>query len=463
MSEQALVVRNTDGLDEVSIAGAKHTETPTFAPEIASAEDLESILLHRSVLDDQAPILVPGYRWQEIRTKPRFREAKREVQSLLQNHPIIYYEPVELFRYRRPKRLVSHALRGKSGKFYSKLRDGDYEDAVEKLPEFFQPFLECQLERLLEIEDLPVPSELEDTVSKATEGWRDKRADEGFESYFAEIAKDAQRTPTTAVVPPVPVVQASSESSVISRVRGSNIGMRTVVDVVNEARFGDQLYSYFHLYADSSILRSSTDNDQELLTMMRQELSEGNYAGVVLTMSNFQTAWHAGLSPRLESFVTDVSNIAMEHRLPFLMPRSGWYGGYLTDQGVHVFSSLLNGNETYTQRGGGMSQAASYGTTPFYGDCLDLPVSEAFDVLQNTGGQTTHIPGLPDRPPTFNASASDWEARLGDDERYRVEFSKARRLLHAEEAREWRESIKSGRTATPAQIYFRNSGHNDLS
>lgn len=462
MSAEPLVVKNAEGLDEVSIAGSAHIETPAYAPEIASDEDLETILRYRGALDDGAPIVVPAYRWQDIRTKPKFREAKREIQVLLQNHPTIYYEPVEFFRYRRPKRLVSHALQGNSRKFYKRLREGEHEEAIELLPEFFQPFLECQLERLLEIEDLPVSSELEGTTTKATEGWRDTRADEGFESYFAEIAKDAQRTPNTAVVPPVPVVQRSSEESDISRVRGANIGMSTVVDVVNEARFGDRLFSYFHLYVDSSVLRSGTDNDQKLLDMTRTELKEGDYGGVVLTMSNMSSAWDGGLGPRLESFITDVANIAMEHRLPFIMPRSGWYGGYHTDQGVHVFSSLLNGNETYLQRGGGMATEPAYGTTPFYGDCLDLPVAEAFDVLETTGGTTTHISGLPDRPPRFDSDGSTWDEKLGDPERYRVEFAKARRLMHAEEAREWRESIRSGETATPAQFYFRKSDHNDL-
>ena len=239
--------------------------------------------------------------------------------------------------------------------------------------------------------------------------------------------------------------------------------MRTTVDVVNEARFGDPLRTYFHAYADYSILKSDTDVDEDLLTMMRQELEDGDYAGVAVTLSNYQRAWDSGLSVRVESFINDIANIAMEKRLPFILPRSGWYGGYLTDHGAHVFSSLLNGNEKYNPRSGGVSQEAAYGTTPFYGDCLDLGVGDAFEVLKNTGGQATHIPGLPDAPPRFNERASEWDDRLGGSTDYRKEFSKARRLLHAEEAREWRESIRRGRTATPARMYFKKSEHNDLS
>jgi hypothetical protein len=462
-----LVYTNESGLDEASIAGAQHIETPTYSPEIASAEDLEVILRYRDALDKGAPILVPGYRWQQIRTKPQFREIEPEIRDLIRNHPTLYYEPVELFRYRRPKKLVSHAFRGsqsKSRKFYKNLRDGDYDGAIDLLPTFFQPFVEAQLEPLLEkVDGASVPPHLEDTATKATEAWRDDRSDSGYDSYFAEIAKDAQRSPNTAVVPPVPPVQKSSEPNVISRVRGSNIGMRTMVEAVNEARFGDPLRTYFHVYVDYNILKSDTDVDKDLLEMMRQELEDGDYAGLAVTLSNYARAWDSGLSVRVESFITDIANIAMEKRLPFILPRSGWYGGYLTDHGAHIFSSLLNGNEKYNQNSGGISTTAKYGTTPFYGSCLDLGVGDAFEALKNTDGQATHIPGLPDVPPRFNERAADWEDRLGGSTDYRKEFSKARRLLHAEEAREWRESIRSGRTATPARMYFKRSEHNDLS
>lgn len=392
-----LVYTNEDGLDEASIAGAQHIETPTYSPEIASDEDLEVVLRYRDVLDEGAPILVPGYRWQQIRTMPKFREVEPEIRDLIRNHSTLYYEPVELFRYRRPRKLVSHAFRGsqsKSREFYKKLRGDQYDAAIDLLPTFFQPFIEAQLEPLLErVDGATVPPRFEDTARKATEAWRDDRANSGYESYFAEIAKDAQRSPNSAVIPPVPPVQKSSEPNVISRVRGSNIGMRTTVDVVNEARFGDPLRTYFHAYADYSILKSDTGVDEDLLTMMRQELEDGDYAGVAVTLSNYQRAWDSGLSVRVESFINDIANIAMEKRLPFILPRSGWYGGYLTDHGAHVFSSLLNGNEVYNPNSsGGIPKKAKYGTTPFYGECLDLGVGEAFEALKNTGGQATHIP-----------------------------------------------------------------------
>lgn len=462
-----LVYTNEEGLDEVSIADAQHIETPTYSPEIASGEDLEVVFRYRRVLDDGAPIFVPGYRWQEIRTKPKFREVEPEIRDLIRNHPTLYYEPVELFRYRRPRKLVSHAFRGsqsKSQKFYKKLRNGEYDDAIDSLPTFFQPFVEAQLEPLLDrVEGASVPPHLEGTASKATEAWRDNRANSGYENYFAEIAKDAQRSPNTAIIPPVPPVQKSSEPNVISRVRGSNIGMRTTVDVVNEARFGDPLRTYFHAYVDYNILKSGTDVDEDLLTMMRQELEEGDYAGVAVTLTNYHKAWDGGLSVRIESFINDIANIATENRLPLILPRSGWYGGYLTDHGAHIFSSLLNGNEVYNSRSGGVSKEAAYGTTPFYGDCLDLPIDDAFEAMKNTSGQATHIPGLPDVPPQFDERAKDWEDRLGSSTDYRKQFSKARRLLHAEEAREWREAIHNSQTATPARMYFKKSEHNDLS
>jgi hypothetical protein len=467
ITNNSLVFTNEDGIDEASIAGAQHIETPTYSPEIASSEDLETVLRHRETLDKGTPLIVPGYRWKQIRTQQKFREVEPEIRTLIRDRPTLYYEPVELFRYRRPRKLVSHAFRGsqsKSRKFYQKLRNDDYDEAIDLLPTFFQPFLEAQLEPLMErVDGVTVPPHLEDTARKATEGWRDNRANAGYENYFAEIAKDAQRSPNTAVIPPVPPILKSSELNAISRVLGANIAMRTTVDVVNEARFGDPLRTYFHAYVDFTALKSDTDIDDDLLTMIQQELEDGDYSGVAVTLSNYHKAWDSGLSVRVESFINDIANLAMENRLPAILPRSGWYGGYLTDHGAHVFSSLLNGNEVYNPRSGGISKEASYGTTPFYGECLDLGAGDAFEALKNTNGQATHIPGLPDMPPHFNQYGSDWEDRLGDSTKFRIEFSKARRLLHAEEAREWRESIRNGSTATPARMYFRKSEHNDLS
>lgn len=471
------LVENEEGIDEVSFAGKNHIETPVYSPEIKSYEDLFVLLKYGDALDEGTPIVVPGHTWRSIRSEPKFQDLTSQIESLVREHPIIYREPVELFRYRRPLRLVTYGLAGGSSRtFYKKLRDHDIDGALAMLPEFFRPFVETQMERLLELKDIEVPEQYQDTLRSATEGWHDERANKGWPNYFANIVKDAQKSPDAGVVGPAPVITRGSDQTEIDRQMGANQGMVNTCREVNAGHFGSAVYPYLHLYVDYSVLKDGTNNDLRVIEAVRQEIKDReeessftdigqggvSYYGVVLTLSNIEKIWEYGLQVRLERFVSELDNVARSHDLPVMMPRSGWHGLYLTDAGVQTFSSLLNGNEEYSQRGGGIGEEAKYGTTPFYGDVLDLPVSEAFAGLQNRGGSVHPISGLPESPMTYNPAGSTWEERLGKDEEYRVEFGKARRLLHAQEAREVREGKARG-THQPAKQYLRRSEHNDFS
>ncbi|MDZ5810056.1 hypothetical protein U4E84_01635 [Halorubrum sp. AD140] len=477
MSTTKPLLKNESGVDEVSFAGTDHIQTPTYSPEIKSYEDLFVLLKYGKALDDGAPITVPGHSWRSIRSEPKFKDFTSQIESLVRDHPIIYREPVELFRYRRPQRLVSYGLAGGSSRsFYKKLRNEEYDQAIEMLPEFFQPFLEAQMERLLEVKEYAIPERFDNTLRTATEGWHDKRANKGWPNYFASIAKDAQKSPDAGVVPPVPPVTRGSSQQDIDRAMGANQGMVNTCREVNAGHFGSIVYPYLHVYADYSVLKDGTRNDRKILESVRQEIRDreaessftdiGNggisYYGVVLTLSGVSKAWDSGLSVRLERFVSELENVASSFDLPLLMSRTTWHGLYLTDYGVKTFSSLLNGNENYSQRGSGIGKEAKYGTTPFYGKALDLPISEAFTAIQNQGGSVHPISGLPDQPTSYDPTASSWEGRVGTDKEYRVDFGKARRLVHAQEAREVREGRRRG-TSKPAKQYLRRSEHNDFS
>lgn len=476
MSSNQVLVETQAGIDEVSFAGTTHIETPVYGPEIKSSEDVFVLLKHGDALDDGAPILVPANTWRSIRSEPKFNDLTRQIEILVRNHPVIYREPVELFRYRRPTKLVSYGLgEGSSRQFYKKLREEQYDAALEQLPEFIAPFVEIQMERLLEIKDYDVPERYDGTVRTTSEAWTDKRANKGWPNYFAEIAKDAQRSPNAGVVPPVPPITSSSEEYAVDRTIGANHGMVRVCREVNEGRFGSPVYPYLHIYADYSILKESSDNDRRILESLRQEIKdreeessytqigEGgvSYQGVVLTVSNLESAWGKNATVRLERFVENVATIARTHDLPVMMPRSNWYGLYLTDFGVQSFSSLLNGNETYAQGGAGINTKAKFGKTPLYGAAVHPGVEDAFRVLKSNSGRVHPVPDLPDAPTTFDPDAEEWSDRLGDPEEYR-QFAKARRLVHAQEAREVRSGQADG-VHRPAREYLRKSENNDFS
>ena len=476
MSNNQILAENQRGVEEDSFAGTNHIETPVYSPEIKSAEDVWVLLKHHEALDDGAPIVVPANTWRTIRSQPKFNDYRSNIERLVRRHPTLYRSPVELFRYRRPKKLVTYGLGDASSRtFYKKLREEKYDAALDLLPEFVQPFVEIQMERLLEVKGYDIPERYDGTLRTTSEAWTDDRANKGWPNYFAEIAKDAQRSPNAGVIPPVPVVTSSSKEYAIERTIGANHGMVRVCREVNEGRFGSAVYPYLHIYADYSILKNSSDNDRLILDHARQEIKNREeessfttagagvgYQGVVLSMTNLSSVWAKNATVRLQRFVENLSTIARSHNLPVMMPRSNWYGLYLTDFGVQSFSSLLNGNETYSQGGSGINAAAKYGKTPLYGAAVHPGVDDAFAMLRNTGGEVHPVSGLPSKPPTFDPAGDEWSEKLGDPREYRREFGKPRRLIHAQEAREVRSGMADG-VHRPAREYLQKSENNDFS
>jgi len=460
------VEKNEQGLDEVRVSDKKGIEAPFYTPEVSGPEGLQALLYAKEALEEQNPVIVPGHRWQDIRSKPRFREVREEIRELVTEHPIYYYEPVELFRYTRPQSLVTYAFRGDQGQsraFYDKLREGQYDKAIHSLPTFFQPFVETQMKSLLESKEIDIPSKYESQSSgKVHEAWRDRRADSGFTKYFETLTNDAGNAPNATLIPPVPPVMKSTGQDVISRTLGFNSYMQQLAATkYNEASSGS-VTSYLHFYIDQGVFEpENNDNDNRIKQTIRSELQNSAYAGVALTISNIENVWTKGNEKSLERFITDVTSIARQEHLPVVMPRSGYYGMHLTDHGVQTFSNLMNGNMEYTRRGGGIDERSKYGTLPIYGAAMDVNAEQLDRVLSRNAGNVHDVPGVPSSPPTYNQSGSSYEAKFGKANQFRIKFGKPRRMVHVKEAQELRDGIRRG-TAQPARRYLERSQHPDL-
>lgn len=467
MSSVKFVKKSKEGLDEIRVSDVQNIETPFFTPEVSGPEGLQALLYGKDALENKNPIMVSGHRWQDIRSKPRFKQVKSEIHDLVSHHPFYYYEPVELFRYTRPQQLVTYAFQGdrsSSRGFYKKLRNQDYQDALDMLPTFFQPFVEAQMKALLKSKGLKVPQKFKSQSSgKVHEAWRDSRADSGFTGYFERLANDAGKSPNVAVIPPVPPVMKSSGRDAVSRTRGFNAYMRRLCKAEWDDPSSGAVTAYLHFYVDQGVFDpNNNQNDERVKQAIRSEINNSTYAGVALTISNIHKVWQKGTEKKLERFITDVTSIAREEHLPVVLPRSGYYGMHLTDHGVHNFSTLMNGNLVYNRRGGGIDERAKYGTLPIYGAARDVNAEELDQVLSRSGGSVHGVAGLPDSPPTYNPSAGSFKGKYGKANTFRIRFGKPRRLVHVKEAKELRDGIRRG-TAHPAKRYLERGDHPDLS
>lgn len=466
MSVQQPFLRETaeTGIYEYRISTEGSIKTPSFVPEIKSYEDVHAIAPHLDALDPNNPILVPGFQWERIRTMPSMSRHGNDMRELL-GLPHIFYEPPELFRYTMPDRLVSYALRGsktKRGRFNDKVESGDIDGAIEELPQFFQPFLDRQRKSLLRgYENGPDPST--ETNGKIAEGWGDPRADRGYSDYFQAIVEDAKDIQNAHVTPPVPVIRKSSGDFNRRRMRGANRAMADICDAANFG-FGSPVYSYYHIYIDSNIVRGKCDHPQHILDHLQEDLTtrDHRYGGVLLSITGYRDAWENNAGNALTEFIEQIADIATRNRVPLHLPRSGWYGAYLTDANAHGFGSMMNGSERYKSRGGGPTDDLyQFGQVPLYEYAQEVYVDQLETYLNNRGGQMHHVTGVPDQPPSYNPRGSDWEAKFGGPYEFRKNFGKPRRLLHAKEAREFRDGYRNG-LMNPATRYFDRSDHDHL-
>ena len=83
-------------------------------------------------------------------------------------------------------------------------------------------------------------------------------------------------------------------------------------------------------------------------------------------------------------------------------------------------------------------------------------------VLSRNSGQLHDVAGVPNSPPTYNPNANSYKGIFGHDKQFRIQFGKARRMVHIKEAKELRDGLKRG-TAHPARRYLERSQNQHLS
>jgi len=463
MQSKYLIYDPPSGATTSFIVGGMEIPAPSFIPEVKSREDVEALLRFPTALPKGNPIMVPANKWTTLVSHPLFRSGNylkgiHPIGELVRNHPILFYDPPELFRYSLTNVFVSYALmanKGKVRRFNSSLRKGNEAEALDMVHPFFRPFIERQLYSLYNDLHLDIPEGMEKTTH-IERAWLDPRVDEGYTLYISDIVGQAIKMPYAAIIPPVPPLLKSSERTHASRIIASNVAASVICRIMSDeggAGTGgspSSILPYFHLYLHWDIVEDGQGNDiTTVLHLLEDGLERGDFAGVALTISGYGEAARAGKLRQLGVLVNEIVNMSHESHLPVILPRSGWYGLYMSDFEIQGFGSLLNGNEKYTKRGGGArDEYAKYGKIPLIDECRELKYREVIKYLK-THKEFPRVSGLPRRPT---------QEALEDAQEYRVSWAKPMRLIHAEEAKRMRNAKTRG-IQTPAKMYFQRSTH----
>jgi hypothetical protein len=365
-----------------------------------------------------------------------------------------------LYNYKLTKTLTNYLFRHggwNKDPFESHLVQENYSEAFRELPEFVHPFLHANINRVLEEIDGAAqvsPNDLE--IDTTEEAWTSLDP-ENFETYYQTLATQAEERPSSVLVPPVPQMSREWNDNLVEAWRTSNEKM------AEEVAGREDCDSYFHLYMDYQAFNDEgEDTASQCLRVIEEALEEGNYAGIALTVHRPNRIWQTNRAARMETFVSDLSNLGSEHKLPIISPRSEWFGSYITDLGVQAFSSLLNGQWQYQRysSGGGPTGADKYGRTmiPNEARALKLRADSEEDLegyLEANGG-LPDVDGLPSEPPTYDPSGGDLQEKFGTSPQFRQTFGKPRRLGHSAEARQFREARANGQN-NPAREYLEDS------
>lgn len=460
---------SSDGKETFRMGTHDEIPSPVYIPELKGAEGLHALLEHVDALDHQNPIMVPAAKWSWLREKNGIKTrtndsgdyvGDEEIQQLEENHPLVFYDPPELYNYKRTKALTNYLFKhGAWDKDYfeTQLVKENYSKAFRELPEFITPFLHAKINRLLEEVDganQVSPSEKEIDTTEAA--WISLEP-ENFETYFQVLAAQADERPSSVLVPPVPQMSKDFSDDLVEAWRRSNEKMAEIVA-------GKDCDSYFHLYMDYQSLdpNASDDTASECLRVLEQALEEGDYAGIALTVHQPNNIWQTNRAARMQTFVEDLSEIGSEFQLPIISPRSEWFGSFITDLGVQGFSSLLNGAWQYPRYSseGGPTGADKYGRTMIPNEARALKIkTDDEDDLEGyleANGSLPDVEGLPSVPPTYDPSGANVKEKFGTSPQYRKTFGKPRRLAHVAEAQQFREERANGAT-NPAREYLRDS------
>jgi len=459
-----------EAVESFKMGGHEGITAPVYIPELKGAEGLRAILDHVDALDEKNPVMVPAAKWSWLREKNEIisrtndegREiGAEEVEEFEENHPLVFYDPPELYNYKLTKTLTNYVFKHgawESERFNKLLTQGNYSDALRELPEFLHPFIHANFNRVLEETDGASqisPSELQ--INTTEEAWTSLE-DRNFDEYYQVLATQAEKRPSSVLVPPVPQMSKEWNESIVTAWCLSNSRMAQQVDG------RENCDSYFHLYMDYQAwdTEASEDTASRCLRILERELENGDYAGIALTVYRPNRIWQTNRSARMQTFMQDLSEIGSEYELPIICPRSEWFGSLVTDTGIQAFSSLLNGQWSYSRysSGGGPTGADKYGRTMIPNEARALKLrsdnEEDLEGYLEANSDLPDVDGLPSEPPTYDPSANGLQEKFGTSPEFRRTFGKPRRLGHVDEAQQFREEKANG-VDEPAREYLRES------
>ncbi len=430
------------------VVGKKTVNAPSFIPEIGGLEDMEVILRFAiRALEEGTPILISSRNWKASVNNPRFITtslfpSRMNLKQLIKRHPIIFYEPPELFRYSMPELILNHALNSRRKKEFKRLlHQGKEDEAIKLVPEFYRPFVERQISSIYRT---ILKQSVKRSPPHVVDAWRDDDVKRAYFGYIFNILVEASKVPNSAVIPSVPPLLQSSYQDLLKTARLANLAA-----LFASARLSSSLPGgvYYHLYVDWMCLRDY-DFLPIITAILDTDLKTHDFCGVAVTLTGYEKAQEKGEFDRIESFINEIVNVSHQHNLPVILPRSKWEGLYLTDLGVQSFSSLLNGNRKYEYGGGIRSKEDQFGKVPLPNAAKEVRVADVKRIVSKYGG-FPNILGLPVKP----SSVAFNKPKL-----YRLEFAKPWRLSHSYEAKLVRDGLAKG-VRNPAKMYLENSKH----
>lgn len=469
-STDAYLTDSEEGQEAFRMGGHDDIPSPVYIPELKGAEGLHAILDHADALDERNPIMVPAAKWSWLREKNEITGrtndggdhiGEKEVKQLEEEHPLVFYDPPELYNYKLTKTLTNYLFKHggwNEERFETFLKRGEHAEAFRELPEFVHPFLHANINRLLEeVEGASQVSPSQKAIDSTDEAWTSLEP-ENFETYYQVLATQAEKRPSAVLVPPVPQMSKEWNDGLVTAWCTSNSQM------AQQAAGRANCDSYFHLYMDYQSLdpESSDDTASKCLQILDRELERGDYAGIALTVHRPNRIWQTNRAARMQTFMTDLSRIGTEYELPIICPRSEWFGSYITDLGVQGFSSLLNGAWQYQRYSseGGPSGADKYGRTMIPNEARALKLrsdnNEDLEGYLEANGGLPHVDGLPSVPPTYDPAGGGLQEKFGTSPEFRQTFGKPRRLAHVAEAQQFREARANGEE-NPAREYLKES------
>jgi|GEM_PF-6726233 len=463
----SFISENSQGEPVFSLGDHEKIPKPVFIPEIKSYEGLYAVLTYTSALDVKNPVMVPSAAYESIRSKTvrRYSEntpeiSEQKVETFEKDYPLILLDPPELFNYRKPNALINYYFKGqKKDKedFESKIRDGDYENALSQLPKCISGFIKANLDKVTNhIEGAPTPHPEYFEVSSTDQAWQELDS-EDYMDYYQELM-DTRDKLSGVLIPPVPKITRKMADSLTVATCTSNAKMAEICKTDGTPN------SYFHVFLDHLALKSDGSGiGRRVLGMIEGEIERKDYAGIALTIRNPHKVDSSGRRARTSTFVSNVVQTAEEHGLPVIAPRSEWLGALFTDNGVAGFSDMMNSGWEYPDGspGGPEEIRHHYGRLTAYDDAQILRVDPdvgtgAIEYMRN--GNLTEFESLPNTPPGDLTNGESYEQVLGTPPEYRRKFSKPRKLSHVYEAKEFREKRSQG-VNQPAREYLKHSNN----